>query len=174
VTGPKLPPGLYWIAAAGDASGASALGPGSVARPFFVAKDAVSALGYGTEPSVCVAPGDVRDAPRVASVCLSLAAPTPLTRWVAVDGFGWKRERDAAQRARGVLIAGGAIVLAVLLETVLLLRMAAMARAQLKAAERSEEAGGSRLVVKGWNVAAAILLAMMGFALLGAFLVRLG
>jgi hypothetical protein len=174
VTGPKLPPGLYWIAAAGDASGASALGPGSVARPFFVAKDAVSALGYGTEPSVCVAPGDVRDAPRVASVCLSLAAPTPLTRWVAVDGFGWKRARDAAQRARGVLLAGGAIVLAILLETVLLLRMAAMARAELEAAERSEEAGGSHLVGKGWNVAAAILLAMMGFALLGAFLVRLG
>lgn len=174
VTGPRLPPGLYWIAAAGDAQGASALGPGSVARPFFVGKDAVSALAYGTEPSVCVAPGDVRDAARVLSVCLSLAAPTPLTRWVAVDGFVYKRARDAAQRTRGVLIAGSAIVLAILLETVLLLRMAAIARAGLKAAERSDEAGGSQLVGKGWNVVAGILLAMMGFALLGAFLVRLG
>ena len=65
-------------------------------------------------------------------------------------------------------------MLAILLETVLLLRMAAIARAGLRAAERSEEAGGSRLVGRWWNVVAAILLAMMGFALLGAFLVRLG
>jgi len=174
VTGPKLPPGLYWIATAGDAAGASALGPGSVARPFFVAKDAASALAFGTDPSTCVAPGDVRDAPRVVSVCLSLVAPTPLTRWVAVDGFVYKRQRDAMQRARGVAIAGGAILLAILLETVLLLRMAALARAELKAAERTDEAGGSHLVGKGWNVVAGVLLAMMGFALLGAFLVRLG
>jgi hypothetical protein len=174
VTGPKLPPGLYWIATAGDPAGASALGPGSVARPFFVARSPVEALAFGTDAATCAAPGDVRDTARVVSACLSLAAPTAVPRWLAVDGFVYKRGRDALQRARGLTVAIGGILLAILLETVLLLRAAALARAGVRAMERTDEAGGSQLAGKGWNVAVGILVAMMGFALLGAFLVRLG
>lgn len=169
VTGPKLPPGLYFLAAAGDAAGAAALGPGSVARPFFVAKSPVEALVFGTDPASCAAPGDVRETSRVVSACLSLAAPRAVPRWVAVDGFAYKRERDALQRARGLTIALGAILLAMALEAVLLLRAAALAKGELR-----DEAGGARLAVRGWNAAVAVLLAMLGFALLGEMLVRLG
>jgi hypothetical protein len=174
VTGPKLAPGLYWIAAAGDPAGAAALGPGTVARPFFVASSEAAALAFGTDPATCAATGDVRDLSRIVSVCLTLAAPTPVPRWMAVDGFAYKTQRDAMQRARGLTIALGAILLALVLETVLLLRAAAMARATLHLAERSEEADGARLVGRGWDVAVGVLLTMLGFALLGAFLVRLG
>ena len=57
VTGPKLAPGLYWIAAAGDASGTAALGPGSIARPFFVGRDPIAALAFGTDPDDVRSPG---------------------------------------------------------------------------------------------------------------------
>ncbi len=174
VTGPKLAPGLYWIAAAGDASGAAALGPGSISRPFFVANDPVAALAHGTDPTTCAAPGDVRDNPRVVSACLSLVAPTGVPRWVAVDGFQYKKDRDAMQRARGLTIAMLGLLIAILLEAVLVLRGAALARAELKAAEKSAEGGGARLAGRGWNVAVGLLLALMGFALIGTFLVRLG
>lgn len=174
VTGPKLAPGLYWIAAAGDASGAAALGPGSITRPFFVAKTAVDALAFGTDAATCAAPGDVRDTPRVVSACLALVAPTGVPRWLAVDGFAYKKERDAMQRARGLTIAMLGLLVAILLEAVLVLRGAALARAELRAAEKSAEGGGAKLVGRGWNVAVGLLLAMMGFALIGTFLARLG
>ena len=66
------------------------------------------------------------------------------------------------------------LLIAILLEAVLVLRGAALARAELRAAEKSVEGGGAKLTGRGWNVAVGLLLAMMGFALIGTFLVRLG
>jgi hypothetical protein len=173
VTGPKLAPGLYWLVAAGDPVGASELGPGTIARPFFVAKTPADGLAFGTDPVACAAPSDVRDVPRAVGACLAIVNPVPVPRWVALDGFDYKRAMDVQQRARGLFIALGAILLAVVLEAVLILRAVAVARAELKAAEASLEGGGAKLAGRGWNVAVGILLAMMGFALVGAFLVRL-
>jgi hypothetical protein len=173
VVAPKLAPGLYWAVAADDPTGASKLGPGTMVRPFFVAASPEAALAFGTDAATCAAPGDVRLGPRVVSQCLALVAPAPVPRWTAVDGFAFQRQRDALARARGMGIAMGAIFLAIVLETVLLLRASVIARAHLKAAERTEEAGDARLVGRGWSVAVWVLLGMLGFALLGAFLMRL-
>jgi hypothetical protein len=173
VTGPKLAPGLYWIVAAGEVGAATTLGPGTIARPFFVAGSADKALAFGTDASTCAAPGDVRDASRAMSACLSLVNPTAVPRWLALDGFVYRHQRDALQRARGVLIAIVALLLAIGLEAVLILRAAALARKRVKAAEASAEGGNAPLQAHGWNVAVGVLLAMLGFALLGAFLVRL-
>ena len=71
-------------------------------------------------------------------------------------------------------IALGAVLLATLLEAVLLLRLAATARARMRAAEATEEGGNARLAVRVWGIVIAVLVGMLGFALLGAFLVRAG
>jgi hypothetical protein len=170
---PRLAPGLYWAVAADDPTGASKLGPGTIARPFFVAATPEAALAFGTDAAQCAPPGDVRLMPRVIGVCLALVAPAAVPRWVAVDGFAFQRQKDALARARGLGIAMGAIFLAIVLEAVLLLRAAAISRARLKATEATEEAGDARLVGRGWSVAVWVLVGMLGFALLGAFLMRL-
>jgi hypothetical protein len=170
---PKLAPGLYWAVTADDPTGASKLGPGTMVRPFFVAPSPEAALAFGTDPENCAAPGDVRLTPRVVGVCLSLVAPVAVVRWVALDGFAYQKQRDALARARGMAIAMSAICLAIVLEAVLLLRASVMARARLKAKQESEEGGGAKLVGRGWSVAVGVLLGMLGFALLGAFLMRL-
>ncbi len=174
VVAPKLRPGLYWAVAAGDMEGASRLGPGSIVRPFFVATNAEQALSFGTDPVTCAPPGDERQTARAVSQCLARVAPATVPRWTAVDGFADHRVRDAAARARGMAIAMTALVAALVLETLLLLRAAAVSRARLRAAEHTEEAGDARLVGRGWSVAIGLLLGVLGFALLGAFLARLG
>jgi hypothetical protein len=174
VQAPPLAPGLYWAVAAGDPAGASELGPGTIARPFFVAASDDAALATGTDPQACAPPGDPRDAPRVRAVCLALAAATPVPRWTALDGIAMQHANDAQKRARGVAIGLVAILVAVLLETVLLLRAAASSRARLRAAVSEEGAPPGRLVGRAGTIALALLVALMGFALLAAFLARVG
>jgi hypothetical protein len=172
ILAPPLAPGLYWAVAAGDPAGASELGPGTIARPFFVAADDDAALAMGTDPSTCAPPGDPRDAPRVRAVCLALAAATPVPRWTALDGLVMQHARDAQKRAHGLTIGLAAIFVAVLLETVLLLRAAASSRARLRAAAQEEGAPQAQLVGRAGTVALALLVALLGFALLAAFLAR--
>jgi hypothetical protein len=170
---PPLAPGLYWAVVAGDPSGASHLGPESIARPFFVAASADAAMAFGTDAEVCAAPGDVRLAARATAECLSLVSPSPTPRWVALDGFATKREAESRRRHRGMTIALGAVALAGALELILVLRAVASARARLRVAEASGDAGGARLVGRAWTVTVGVLVALLGFALLAAMLVRL-
>lgn len=175
---PPLAPGLYWALEAGDPTGTSQLGAGSVARPFFVAASDEAALAFGTDREACAAPADPRDAGRAVSICLALAAATPVPRWTALEGFSMHRALDAQKRARGLAIGLGAILLAVVLEGLLLLKAAAASRARLRAAADAEgdddEGKSRRLVGRGWTVGIALLVAMMGFALMAAFLARVG
>ena len=174
----KLRPGLYWAIAAGDPAGAARLGPGTAARPFFVAPSDEAALAFGADPSECVPSADERETARAMAVCLALTAPTPTPRWTALDGFAMQRAREAERRARGLEIALGAILVAVLLEAVLLLRAAALARARLRTLAEAHEAvveanaAPPRLAGRAWTVAIALLVALLGFALLAAFLLR--
>jgi hypothetical protein len=171
---PPLAPGLYWAVAADDPTGASKLGPGSMARPFFVAESDDAALLFGADPDACAAPRDIREMSRIVSACLALVAPAPVPRWTALDGFAFQRARDAHRRARGLSIALGAIAIAVILEVLLLLRIVAAARARLRAASAETDAGIALRPSRVWGIVVSLLVAMLGFALLGAFLVRLG
>jgi hypothetical protein len=168
---PPLAPGLYWAVESGDPVGASELGAGTIARPFFVAASDEAALAFGTDRDVCAPPPDARDTARAVSACLALAAATPVPRWTALEGFTAQHARDAAKGARGLALALWAILVAVVLELVLLLKASATSRARLRAAE---SAGTGRLVGRGWSVALAVLVAMMGLALMAAFLARVG
>ncbi len=171
---PPLAPGLYWAVAADDPTGASKLGPGTMARPFFVAESDEAALAFGTDHDACVAPTDIRETSRVLQACLAIVAPAPVSRWTALDGFAFQRARDARRRAQGLSIALSAIALAVILEVVLLLRLVAASRARLRAVSAERDAGNALRTGRVWGIVVALLVAMLGFALLGAFLVRLG
>jgi hypothetical protein len=168
---PALKPGLYWAVSAGDPVGASALGPGTLARPFFVAKSDEEALAFGHDPAACALPHDVRETGRAVDTCLAMAVAAPVPRWVALDGFAAARERDAERHSRGLAVALGGVAVAVLLEAVLLLRSAGASAAQIAESE------GIPVPVDGrrrrWSVAVALLTGLLGFALLAAFLVRL-
>ena len=171
---PPLAPGLYWAVEAGDPTGASELGPGSSARPFFVAASDEAALAFGTDAATCASPADPRDTGRVVRVCLALAGATAVPRWTALEGFTMQHARDAAKRSRGLGLALWAILLAVILEAVLLVKASASSRARLRAAEKEGGEGSGHLVGRGWTVGIALLVAMMGFALMAAFLARVG
>jgi hypothetical protein len=151
---PPLAPGLYWAVEAGDPQGASQLGPGSVARPFFVAASDEAALALGTDAETCVPPADPRDTARVVSACLALAGATPVPRWTALEGFTQQHAREAEKRAHGMAIALGALGVAVLLEALLLLRASASSRAGLREAlEAGGEAGAEspRWLGRAWT-----------------------
>jgi hypothetical protein len=175
VSAPKLAPGLYWAVAADDPAGASELGAGTLVRPFFVAASDEAALRFGPDPGECAMPPDPRETPRAVGVCLALAHAHAMPKAVVLDGFGMQRARDAERRARGLAIALGAIALAVLLEAALLIGAVRAARASVRVeqdegAPRRAGAGAGR----AWTFLVAVLVGLLGFALLAAFLVRVG
>jgi hypothetical protein len=171
---PRLAPGLYWAVASDDPAGAAGLGAGTTVRPFFVAQSDEAALAFGPDASDCAPPRDSRDGPRRVASCLALAAASPVPRWTAVEGFSMQHVRDARRRGRGLAVALGSLLVAVILETVLLLRTAASARARFAVDAGDPDAGpATARGVQRWSVAVALLVVLLGFALLGAFLVRL-
>jgi hypothetical protein len=190
---PPLAPGLYWAVEAGDPSGASKLGPGSTARPFFVAASDQAALAFGTDRETCAPPADPREEARAMSACLALAGATPVPRWTALDGFIPRHARDGEKRRRGLAVALGGLLIAVILEALLVLRASLSARARLRKAidegrEESDEGQegegrgergdrndeSPRWMGAAWNLGIALLVALMGFALMAAFLARVG
>jgi len=170
---PRLGPGLYWAVASNDPGNAAGLGAGTTVRPFFVAASDEAALAFGPSPDECTPSRDPRDGSRAVASCLALAAATPVRRWTAVEGFSMHRAGDARRRARGLAIGVGALLIAALLETVLLMRTAATARARLAAAPDAPEGAATAEASRRWSVAVTLLVMLLGFALLGAFLVRL-
>jgi hypothetical protein len=170
---PRLRPGLYWAVASAGPAGAAELGPATSVRPFFVASSDEGALAFGAEVSDCITPRDARELERALSSCLALAPWAPVPRGTALEGFSMHRERDQERRERGLALAVGAIGIAALLETVLLLRAAAIARARLLD-ERDPEGGDREPELRrGGRLVVALLVALLGFALLAAFLMRL-
>jgi hypothetical protein len=169
----KLVPGLYWAVASDDPAGASGLGAGTTVRPFFVAQSDEAALAFGPNPSACTPPVDSRETSRALASCLALAVAVPVRRWTAIEGFSMHQAEGERRRARGLAIGLGALLAAVLLEIVLLLRMAASTRARFAVDLDLTDARAPAEAGRGWSVAVAVLVMLLGFALLAAFLVRL-
>jgi hypothetical protein len=155
VTAPGLAPGLYHAIGGTDPAGAAGLGAGTISVPFFVAPNDEAALALAHPPgseTACSVPRDPREAATALGACLALAPIQPLARWTALDGFSQQRELDRQARQRGLTIALGGLIVAIALEGILLLR------------------AGSRSGAVA--VAVAVLVGLLGFALLAAFLVR--
>ena len=82
--------------------------------------------------------------------------------------------RDARRRRRGLALALGGLLVAAVLEVLLLLRTSVAARAKLRAHEDAADAGPVRFVGRAWSVGVGLLVALLGFALLAAFVGRVG
>lgn len=168
---PRLAPGLYWAVASSDPSGGARLGPGTIVRPFFVAANDEAALSLGTDKEECAPPRDSRETSQVLGVCLALAGATPVPRWIALEGFALHHARDAQKRAVGLGVALGAIAIAMLLETLLLIRVAHSAQSELRDTREVNMALGTQMQ-RVSKLGISVLVALLGLALLAAFLVR--
>jgi hypothetical protein len=177
VHAPRLAPGLYWAVISSDPAGDALLGPGTSARPFFVASSDEQALSFGTDREACAPPRDPHELVRALSVCAALVGPTPVPREMLLDGFAAQHARRSLKRARSMALSLGAIGIAMVLETVLLVRTARRARMRLHAVASAEELGGALVderSARAGKLGIALLVAMLGFLLLAAFLARAG
>jgi hypothetical protein len=94
-------------------------------------------------------------------------------RWPAIEGFSSQGARNDRRRARGIAVGLAALGVAVLLEAVLLLRTAATTRAHLAIHGGAVEGTAAAGLGRGWGLTVTLLVVLLGFALLGAFLARL-
>ncbi len=179
VSSPTLPPGLYWAVAASDPAGATMLGPGTAALPFFVAGSDAAALLLGTDSAECVTSSAASPASRDLGPCLALTAIAPIARWTALDGFLPKNARLRQKHSRGVAVAVGAMVVAMALEALLMFRAAGRGRGQPTPLGDDRDAGDPGAPVTDdlavstpFRSAMAILIALLGFALVTAFVLR--
>jgi hypothetical protein len=148
---PALAPGHYWLVTAGAPRAAENLEGSAVARPFVVAAPgATPVLGPG----------------------LATLAPPRFSRFVALDGLPGKRRADGGRHTRGLVLAFGSLVIAAALETLLILRGVDRARRDLaRVAEMLDEKESAiERRFSAASVVLGLLIALLGFALLGALL----
>jgi hypothetical protein len=163
VRAPSLAPGLYWAVGSEDPAGAATLSSGTLVRPFFVAATDDDAFTFGTDRDACRPPSDSRETATALSACLALSSVTPTPRWRALDGFARAHALDRERRAKGRAIALSAILTAMLLEAMLLVRAAAGRTPFAATGSRAE-----RLA----RVTVAVLVGILGLALLAAVMAR--
>jgi hypothetical protein len=164
LTLPKLAPGLYWAVASGAADGATVWAPSTTVLPFFVAANDDAALKSGTEAVGCSPRRDAREAARALVPCLALATAYPVPRVLAIDGAPARRAAADRARGRGLAVAIAALVVGALLEIAVLGRVAHSAGARVTGVDAAPR--------WKWSLAIALLVALMGFVLFGAFLSR--
>lgn len=175
VVAPTLHPGLYWAVASSDPGGATMLGPGTSTLPFFVAASDRAALSFGTDSGECLPHAGSAASARALGPCLALADAVPVARWTALDGFFEENRKLRDKQRRGKLIAGSAALAAMALEALLVLRAAARGRKRRESRESADPGGppAVELVMSTPLLSAvAILIALLGFALVSAFVLR--
>ena len=163
---PPLTPGLYWLVVSGEPRGAERLAGAAVAKAIVVG-DGTAGLG---ESGTTV---NVRDSCSVGPWLAQRPAPG-FPRWVALDGLP---ARSAANRFRhllGLLIGVVALLAAGILETLLLVAASREARIALQLAELDEDDPQAKKVTAqspGGSLVMALLIAVLGFALLAVLLI---
>jgi hypothetical protein len=143
---PHLPAGDYWLVLSSDPSGAERLSGATLAHPLHVGP-----------------PLDRCDALPVRA----RAAVRGFPRWLALDGLATSRAAQRGKRDQGRAIAAAGLAFGALLEVLLVLRAARAARAarDLLAGEGEPASRPARLR-GGLDVGIAILLVLLGFALI--------
>ena len=163
---PPLASGLHWIVVSGEPRGAERLAGAAIAKPFLVG-DAPDSLGERVRPGEACSIGP----------WLAKRPATGFPRWLALDGMATRGASNRASHRLGLFIGLVSLLAAAVLEVLLLTAASREARAAMLLAELDEpEADRRRVVAKppGGSLAIAILVAMLGFALLGALMVAKG
>jgi hypothetical protein len=158
---PKLDPGLYELVLAGDARGAEAMGTHTRAVPILVN------AGAEANASACALDDPGRR-----------AAAGPFPRFTALDGLADAHLALAAQRRRAHAIALAFVAVGAVAEALLLLSGVIASRRALAESIATALASGARIDGAGLPsrrgelvaLGSGLLLALLGFALLGAAL----
>jgi hypothetical protein len=162
---PPLHEGIYWFAVVMDPRGGPS-SPGASVRPFFVAAGDAAALALGPAAAPCADGGEV-------APCLACTAVAPVARWTALDGFVARRASDDATHRRARRIAFGALCVAAATETALILAAFLDARRRIRDAEaRTPELVHARGRHSLVLLAASLSIALVGFGLMAALLMR--
>jgi hypothetical protein len=155
---PALPEGLYFMTASGDPKAIEALDSSAVAHPFVVRKEA---------PDACA----------LYDALLPQMAPTKRTD--VLDGLYVRRQGDRAKKRRGLFLALFSLAVAAVLEIVLLVSASRDARADLASQMKDvlDEEDAKAIDLDSQQKKAvprllvAVLIALLGFTLIGAFVV---
>jgi hypothetical protein len=158
---PALSPGLHWIVVSGEPRGAERLAGAAVAKPFLVG----GAPGVRPEEACSIGPW------------LARRPAIGFPRWQAIDGMATRGASNRLRYRAGLVIGLLSLLSAAVLEILLLTAASREARAVMLLAELDEpEADRMNVTAKppGGGLAIALLVAMLGFALLAALMVAKG
>lgn len=157
---PALAPGLHWFVVSGEPRGAERLAGAAIAKPFLVGS----------------APGVRPDEPCSIGPWLARRPASGFPRWLAIDGMATRGSANRARHRAGLAIGLVSLLVAAVLELLLLTAASREARAVMQLADLDEPEERDRVTAKppGGGLAIALLVAMLGFALLAALMIAKG
>lgn len=158
---PPLAAGVYWLVVSGEPRGAERMAGAAVSKTIVI----------GDVPGI-----NVHDACTVGP-WLAQRPATGFPRWIALDGLPKRSEENRSRHLIGLLIGVLSLFAAGILETLLLIAASREARVSLQLAELDEDdPSAARITAKtpGGGVVVAILIVVMGLALLAVLLIAKG
>jgi hypothetical protein len=167
---PPLAPGLYWLVVSGEPRGAERMAGAAVARTILVGDGRSGLDDAGGDSGLAV---DVHDACSLGPWLAQRPAPG-FPRWTAVDGLPARSASNLFRHRLGLAIGIVSLLAAGILETLLLIAASREARVSLQLAELDEDdPAATKVTAKppGGGLVVALLIAILGFALLAVLLV---
>lgn len=165
---PPLVPGLYWLVVSGEPRGAEHMAGAAVSKAILVG-DGTAGLTEGSAVNV-------HDACNVGP-WLAQRQAAGFPRWVALDGLPARSAENRFRHTFGLLIGVLSLLAAGILETLLLIAASREARVSFQLAELDEDAPSAQKVTAsppGGGVVMAVLVAVLGLALLAVLLIAKG
>lgn len=165
---PPLAPGLYWLVVSGEPRGAEHLAGAAVSKAILVGD---GRTGLGPDTTV-----NVRDTCSLGP-WLAQRPAAGLPRWVALDGLPARSADNRFRHTVGLLIGVLSLLAAGILETLLLVAASREARVSLQLAELDDDDPSATKVTSkppGGGVVMAVLVAVLGLALLAVLLIAKG
>lgn len=155
---PPLADGLHWLVVSGEPRGAENLGGATIAKPFLVGE---AADVHPTE-ECSIGPW------------LAQHPAIGFPRTMALDGMATRGAANRARHRLGLFIGLASLLSAAILELLLLTAAAREARAALQAAELDDENKVTHEAGDKRGLVIALLVAILGFALLAILLIAKG
>lgn len=162
---PPLAPGLHWLVVSGEPRGAERLAGAAVAKSILVGG------AVPDDPSI-----NVQNACSIGPWLAQRPAPG-FPRWVALDGLPGRSAANRSRHLIGLLIGLISLLAAGVLETLLLVAASREARISLQLAELDDDDPAATKVTAsspGGGVVMAVLIAVLGLALLAVLLIAKG
>jgi hypothetical protein len=165
---PPLAPGLYWLVVSGEPRGAEHMAGAAVSKAILV--------GDGTAGLAPDSTVNVHDACTLGP-WLAQRQAAGFPRWVALDGLPARSAENRFRHTLGLLIGVLSLLAAGVLETLLLVAASREARVSFQLAELDEDDPSAQKVTAqppGGGVVMAVLVAVLGLALLAVLLIAKG